>query len=492
MFVAMVALICLPTIIHRLGPEAFGLLALLWLVVGYFGVLDLGVAQSSIRFVSASMGHDDKIETATLVKNLLMLSLTLGIITAAGAVLLSFTDIFGLLSVPGSLESEARSSLRFLALCIPPLMIQGPLRSVLLSRNRFDIANTIAAVSGLLQWGGSALILVAGGKLLEVILLTVFIRYLTTALYCFGAVRYVPIFGSGRWTFNQGILRKVFAYTGWVSITQFLTSLVPVFERTLVASLLGLSFVTYFTVPADVVVKILIIPSSLAATLFPVLSGKWEDERGKSEGANLYRRSVKHTLLILIPISSVLVVFRHELLELWLGTMFADESAVVLGFLGAGILFNAVAQLPNAALFAVGRPDYVAKLQMIEIPLYVVCSIAATVRWGLAGTAAVWCMRVTVDSVVLQIGARKAIGSVHDHHAVLSSLRVAGLIAATVMLLEAVRILVPALPWMFLASALFLGVYALAVWKLMLDTQDRETISRLVLSVVPMRYREVR
>ena len=44
------AVICIPLIIDGLGIERFGILILVWLIVGYFGIFDLGMRSPSISW----------------------------------------------------------------------------------------------------------------------------------------------------------------------------------------------------------------------------------------------------------------------------------------------------------------------------------------------------------------------------------------------------------------------------------------------------------
>ena len=47
-----VILLCIPPLVTALGVERFGVLGLAWMVLGYFGMFDFGLAQSTTRFVS--------------------------------------------------------------------------------------------------------------------------------------------------------------------------------------------------------------------------------------------------------------------------------------------------------------------------------------------------------------------------------------------------------------------------------------------------------
>ena len=74
----------------------------------------------------------------------------------------------------------------------------------------------------------------------------------------------------------------------------------------------------------------------------------------------------------MFPIVLLTAAFAPEALHLWLGDAFAQNGSSVLRWLAAGIFANCLAQLPYVLLQSAGRPDIPAKLQLVELPLYVV------------------------------------------------------------------------------------------------------------------------
>ncbi len=191
-----------------MGAEAFGLLALLWTVIGYFGILDFGVGQSSVKFIAESVARGDMNETLRLARGVLVISLVLGLLGCLLALVLSVSGVESLIHGSPSIAAEARWSFRFLAVCLPAVFTQGPLRSILLASNRFDKVNILTAFQGGLQWGGSAAVLLLGGDLLSVVAWTVATRYVVTALYLLWGSRQLPGLLAGGWRIEIGGSRR--------------------------------------------------------------------------------------------------------------------------------------------------------------------------------------------------------------------------------------------------------------------------------------------
>src|SRR6478752_5412863 len=77
-----------PFILHRLGDTAYGLWILIFSVTGYYGLFDLGIRSSIVRYVAKFSATEDHAELNRLV-NTAMLGYTAIGISALGITLLA-------------------------------------------------------------------------------------------------------------------------------------------------------------------------------------------------------------------------------------------------------------------------------------------------------------------------------------------------------------------------------------------------------------------
>ncbi len=56
-----------PFILHHLGDDAYGLWVLIFSLTGYYGIFDLGIRSSLVRYVSKFQAIGDKEELARLI-----------------------------------------------------------------------------------------------------------------------------------------------------------------------------------------------------------------------------------------------------------------------------------------------------------------------------------------------------------------------------------------------------------------------------------------
>ena len=53
----LVAIFCIPPMIRGLGKDQFGLLTLVWMLVGYFTIFDMGIGRALTRIAAERIGQ---------------------------------------------------------------------------------------------------------------------------------------------------------------------------------------------------------------------------------------------------------------------------------------------------------------------------------------------------------------------------------------------------------------------------------------------------
>ena len=59
----LVGLASVPIIVRSLGAQRFGLLGLVWAVLGYFSSFDLGLGRATTKFMVEALNHGDAVRT---------------------------------------------------------------------------------------------------------------------------------------------------------------------------------------------------------------------------------------------------------------------------------------------------------------------------------------------------------------------------------------------------------------------------------------------
>ncbi|MEP6618918.1 MAG: flippase [bacterium] len=394
-----VGLVTLPRVINGLGAARYGVLTLAWTLLGYLSVFDFGLSRATTKFVAELTARGDTESVPRIAWTTIAMQCALGSIGGVLLALFARPLAYHILNVPADLAPEAESCFLVLALAVPIVLLSNSLRGLLEAAQRFDLVNAVRAPSNTLYY-----LLPFAGVLLKVSLPSILMAFVVS--WIIGVIVQLQMCGRvypaflRRPQFIRREARRLLHFGGWATVSGLISPMLVYADRVIIGSLLTVAAVSYYAAPFDMVTRLLVIPSSLVGTLFPALSALSGAE-GDRTMARLLARTSKFLLLVLGPIILVLVIFAHPLLRLWLGASFAEKSSLPLRLLAVGVLSNALAQIPFSLAQARGRPDIPARFHLVELPIHIV-AIAVGVRyWGIAGAAAAWSARVTLDCVLL-------------------------------------------------------------------------------------------
>lgn len=391
-----ISLATVPFYLKLIGDVRYGILAIVWMLLDYFGFFDLGIGKATANQM-ARLGESPASERKTVFWTGVAVNAVLGIV--GGLVLWGGGDYllggYFAAKVSASMHEELRSALPWLALSIPVATISAVCIASLEARERFLSLNR-------LQVSGAALyqLLPLGiawwqGPTLNLLIAAAVSARIATSLPLFlSCCRHVPLQGFPR--FSSALLKPLFSYGGWVTLTALVSPLLISLDRFLIGSQLGLAAVTHYTVPFTLVNKFQIIPASLSRTLFPRFSQmSWD------ESARMAHESVLGLVTVITPLIVAGIVLMKPFLTLWIGADLAELSAPVGEVLLVGVWINSLAFVPFGMLQAQQRPDVVGKFHVLELIPYIAALWAGLSFFGVQGAAWVWVMRVTVDAILL-------------------------------------------------------------------------------------------
>ena len=395
----------MPVTFRVLGPARIGVLSLVWAGVGYFSVLDLGIGRAVTQAVSVILAAGDQNRIRSIFLGALTIQVSMG--AAAGVLLLFLSHwlVGTVLRIPPELRSEARLAFVLCACALPLVFFTSSLNGLLQAAHRFDIPTAVSIPTSILiqalpvvvSWWRCDLSLVVGSivaaRCISALVLVLLMRRVYPQLFRRGAVK-----------FDE--LRRLLAFGSWVTVSNLINPLLTYADRFVIGALLTISAVTYYVVPYEAAMRLLIVSNSVGAALFPVLSASSASPQRVKELLS----DTARMLLVFVGFPVViLLLFGFDVLRLWMGDSFAQQAGLVLPLLSIGVLASSLASLLSSALQASGRPDVTAKFHLFELLPHSFVLWACVLRWGIEGAAVAWTVRVVLDACLL-LWACKRIG----------------------------------------------------------------------------------
>lgn len=404
----LVAFFAIPMLIDGLGKDRFGILTLAWLVVGYFGLFDLGLGRALTIVVAERLGSGQKQELPSLVWTSLALMAFLGLLASAIAGLLTPWLVHQVIRIPASLRHEGTQAFALLAVSLPFVVTSSGLRGILEAYQRFGPLNLVGVVMGSFTYIGPVLALCLSHTLLPPIVILLASRIAMCMVYLVFCISAMPSLRRG-FAFDRSHVAALLRLGGWMTVSNVVSPLMVSLDRFLIGSMVSVGAITYYTVPYEVVTKLWIIPYSLVRVLFPAFAATSADDRRRLD--SLFDRGVDAISLIMLPIVVVTVVLAGDMLTCWLGGEFSRNGTRVMQWLVLGVFLNSLAMIPSTLLQALGRPDLTAKLHLVELPVFLLMLWSMIHMFGIEGAAIAWMLRVGFDALLLFAVARRLLPS---------------------------------------------------------------------------------
>jgi O-antigen/teichoic acid export membrane protein len=466
----LVGIVTIPFILRGLGTERFGLLSLALVVLGYFTVFDLGLGRAATKYVAENLGRGE--DVSNIIWTAVTFQAILGLV--GGLVLYGFTDLLveSILNVPPQLQDEARSTFHLIALSIPIVTISSSYRGVIEAAQRFDLVNAVTIPSSILTFILPIVGLYLGFALPGIVAMIMLAR--VAALVAFIVMVHYIVPNLRSYSGSFAILTRLFSFGIWVTISSIVSPILVYLDRFLIGSLLTMAAVAYYTAPYEAVTRLLIITTSLTMTLFPAFS-TLERARDRQRIGTFYARSIKYVTVASGPIVVLIIIYAEEILQIWLGIDFAIESTVAMQILSLGVLVNSFAYTPFALLQGIGRPDLPAKFHMIELPIYIVIAWFFIGKFGIAGAACAWTLRIVLDAFLLFLATFKVYRlspSLLAENGVTPAVIGLAIFAFSSYVLKAAASSLPLIVQFFFSIG-FLTLFACATWSYVLDDMDR-------------------
>jgi O-antigen/teichoic acid export membrane protein len=465
------ALVSIPWLIRGLGADRFGVLMLAWAVIGYFGLCDLGLGRALTHAVATRLGSEQEGELEAIGWTALMAMFALGVVGALVLIVATPALVTHVLEIPPSLAAESERAFYLLALSLPMVVSTAGLRGILEAHQHFGVATALRAPLSVLMYVVPLAMLPFTNRVDATIIALVLARVAAWVAHLAVCVRRYWFLRRGM-SVRRCVALPLLRVGGWMTVSNVVSPLMTYLDRFLIAALLPMAAVAYYTIPFEAVMRLLIIPAAFVGVLFPAFAQSFG--RARERTATLYDQGARAVVVVLFPASLVLITLAPEILRVWVGAEVARAASPVLQWLAAGVVVNAVGFVGFTALQGVGRADLTGKVNLLELPLYLAFIVVLARTVGLAGVAIAWTLRVTVDTSSLWILSRRHVG--FDRHEVHAPLATWGVMAGALVAGALLQTTAARLAFALTALAVYLPI----AWFRLIRAGEREAVMQLI------------
>ncbi len=357
-----IAFVLTPFMVRHLGDRDYGLWVTLFSLTGYFGLFDQGIRPSLVRYVSRDHAAGDRDGLSRTISSAFALYSVVAIIALAVAVVVAL-QAPAWIRVDADLLKVAPALIMVVGLSIALGFPLGVFGAVLSGLQRYDIANALGMIVGVLRAILFVVVLRLGGGLLDLAWASLVMNVLGHAASWIYAQRLLPGVSYGPQWVTREHLRRIASYGGYAFIGALATNIAFQTDALVITPILGAALVTPFALASGLVDNARTLVHSAAYVLSPTASEM--DTLG--EGDKLRMMLVagsRYSVLVSWPVLAGLIIFGSNLLTTWVGPKYASA-----GLLLAVLAVPTMVALPQATasslLFGVSRHKGVVLLSIL-------------------------------------------------------------------------------------------------------------------------------
>ncbi len=380
------AFICVPITVRGLGAEAYGLIALVTALTGYAGLVELGLSQALVRYLSYYRALGEGRPMIAIVRFALIWFTAAGSVAGLVIFLSAPWIAADLLNVSARLLPSAVMVIRLSAINLVVDMLLNVGMAVPISFLRYDIAAGMSGTFTVLTWVGPAVVVVLGYGAVAVVAFYLGANVVALLFYLYFGLRLlrsIPHNVGPEW---REVRRKVLSFAGLVAANRVGATVAVQTNRLMVGITNNTAAAAYYQVPNVLASKVIELSGRIASVLFP--TGSAMIARGDHEGLRaLYFRSSR--LLFLVNASALMAtaIYAYPLLEYWVSPVYADQGTVALAIFAATMALNAAA-LPTGFLsWAAARPGANLVFAYLSAGISLATIYPLALRFGVKGAA---------------------------------------------------------------------------------------------------------
>lgn len=380
---AVVSLVMMPFLVHHLGDRVYGFWSLATVFVGYYSLLDAGLAGAISQHMSVAIGRKDARECRTVFNSALRIQSALGVVALlATVVIAAAAPWIGKNAADARLFSEVVLVLGIgVAISFPARVYGGVLEAEL----RFDIRAALALMSLVLRTGLFVWVVLSGRDLVALAWCATLANVPELVLQIGLARRQAHWAQILSAPVDTREARSLISYSLYSSLSYFADILRFQIDPFVITAFIGLAAVTHYrvaTVFAQYYLQIIIISIGM---LWPVLSrlhGRGEKHRLDE----VFLSGTKLSCCVSVFVSMGLIAWGKSFIARWMGNSYQDGYLPLVA-LSVAVLWD-VSQKPSIdLLFATFKNKLYVWINWAEGILNLILSCVLVRSFGLLGVA---------------------------------------------------------------------------------------------------------
>jgi len=473
-WVSVLSVVTVPIVIHNIGTEQYGILALVFLFLGYFAFLDLGMGEAVVKFVSEYHARKDREQINRIINAILLTYIIIGLVGVILIILFTKFYAVKLFQISPDFARVTQISFYIVAIGFFLNLVMAVFSKIPEAMQRFDITSKITIVMGTSINIGNIIVVLLGGELIALVIVNlcgtifgVFLYYIysKTLLKCL-KINFI---------FTWKDLKKTFSFGLYTTFTRLASVISGSLFQIIIGIILGPVSVAIYNIPSKLISRLQMFAYKVSYVVFPVVS-ELKSLNDANRIYRVYEKVSKYVFYILSVFFISILSFNYSILRYWIGKDFADDGYIVLILLTVAYYFHSISMVPSLVVFGMGKPKYNAIFSMMSAILCIILLIPLSNIFEVKGSAIAFLVSsflvpffiIIVNKRILKISSLKYFKNVFLKGGIISILLLSFYI---LVLNNLIRDLLS-----FIFVFLFSLLISISIFYLNIDVQDRKAI----------------
>lgn len=401
-------LILTPLIVGFIGEIRFGIYALVLGFTGTFGLFDLSVSNSFIKFISEHYNKKEYNELNSVINTGLFFYIIFALLFSVMGLIFA-QPLLSYLNIPAELYGEAVFAFRMSILIFFITTSFGIFNSILISLQKMYLTSIFGTLITIANSTAIIILLLNGYGLTGLLYSQSAATVLSILMNFIIAKKYLPEMKLSIFRMSKSALKKMTNFGAQIQVSKLASFASDKYDEFLLGFFSVMNFVTFYNLGGRIARIGRFLPYQLVPQVAPIAAEL--NAKGDSIKLNtLYGDTTKYLTIVSAPIFLFTFFFADTIILLWMGPGF-ELSSYILRILVIGQLINMCFSAPgNSITPNIGIPKYQMHEGLINLCLNVILSFILIKYYGIVGAAIGNTISVVVSSLYIYYVSSKHFG----------------------------------------------------------------------------------
>lgn len=380
-----------PFIVHSLGNTYYGIWVIMMQFTGYLYLLDFGVRESIIRYVSKHEAVGDSSELNEVLNSGMLLYSAIGLVCLiiTGVLAWIFPSVF---NIDDADVGVAQIVVVLSGLTIAQMLMFNVFSGILMGLQRYDIFNKIGIMFAFIRLGLILIFLNMGYSLIALALIQLAVGLGNNLVIYFYSRKLlvqhnIPFrYTHSSWQQRLPILKKLYNYSIHVLVNNLGQKAIFYTDALVIGIFLSASAVTFYAIAGNLIeyLRRLII---LANTVLNPVASEMESKQQMAGINDLLIQGGRFSFILALPVCITYIIMGREFIGLWMGAEYSSMAGDVLLILTVTVLLSVPHNTISSILYGISKHQLIARLRIVEALCNLALSLVLVKHLGIVGVA---------------------------------------------------------------------------------------------------------